>query len=59
MNLNQSCDVDVFEIKSCSHVVQALYLLSLTLFTFKCISDRDDVCVDLIYFISDFFEGKC
>jgi hypothetical protein len=31
MNLNESCDIDPFLIEFCPPVVQALYLLSLTL----------------------------
>jgi hypothetical protein len=49
MNLNQSCGIDAFLIKSCPSVVQALYLLSLKLT--KCILDRDYMYVDLTYFI--------
>jgi hypothetical protein len=31
MNLNESCGIDVFLIKSCPAVVQALYFVSLKL----------------------------
>jgi hypothetical protein len=49
MNLNESCGTDAFLVQSCPAVVQALYLLSLKL-TFKCISDIDDMDIDLTCF---------
>jgi hypothetical protein len=50
MNLNESCVIGAFLIRSCLAVAQALYFLSLKL-TSKCLSDRDDLCLDLTYFI--------
>jgi hypothetical protein len=54
MNLNESCVIGAFLIRSCLAVAQALYFLSLKL-TSKCLSDRDD----LTYFIlENFFSTK-
>jgi hypothetical protein len=52
MNLNQSNGIDVYLIKSFSSCDSSFVLSVIT--DSKCISDRDDVFVDLTYFISEF-----
>jgi hypothetical protein len=54
VNLNQSCGIDAFLIKSCPDVIQA-FSLTATKIEYKYILDTDDKCVDLTYFISEFF----
>jgi hypothetical protein len=54
MNLNQRCGTDVFLLESCLVVVQAFILTVIKIY-FKCISGRDDLYIDLTYFILELF----
>jgi hypothetical protein len=49
VNVNQSCGIDAFLIKSCPPVVQALYLLSLKLTSSA--YQTDDLYIDLTRFV--------
>jgi hypothetical protein len=49
VNVNQSCGIDAFLIKSCPAVVQALYLLSLKLAS--SVYQTDDLYIDLTRFV--------